>query len=285
MSIVFLNGEFLPLEQARISPLDRGFLFGDGVYEVIPSYSGRLVGFSLHIERLARSMSSIRLTLDWPVEKWRDIVETLLEKNSHDNAGVYIHITRGADTRRFHGFPENIAPTVFAYTFDIAAQQTGNDAQAKGIAVNTSEDLRWKRCHIKSTSLLGNVLHFQQGQDAGVNETILYNSDGYVTEAAACNVFMVKNDTVITPSLDNQLLAGITRHLVMDILRKDGAIEVIERPVSLAELRDADEVWLTSSSKGIAPVTILDGQPVGKGEPGDIWRIAQRLLNQRQFDY
>lgn len=285
MRIVFLNGEYLPMEQAKISPMDRGFLFGEGIYEVVPSYDTRLVGFSLHIQRLQAGLAAIQIHLDYTESDWRKIVTTLIDKNDRGNQGVYLHVSRGADTQRFHAYPKGLTPTIFAFTFDIAAEPVADKSQVKKYTVTSAEDLRWKRCQIKSTSLLGNVMHFQQGQEAGVQETILYNSVGQLTEASSCNVFMVKNQVVSTPPLSNQLLSGITRKLLLDILRKDGLLQVQERPISMQEVRAADELWLTSSSREVAPIVEIDGQPVGNGQVGDIWQFAQALFSKHKYSY
>lgn len=285
MSIVFLNGEYLPMQEALISPMDRGFLFGDGIYEMVPSYGGKTVGFGPHIARMQKGLAEIGLKLSMTQDDWRMVAAELIQKNGSGNLGLYLHVSRGADVKRFHAYPDNISPTVFAFAFEIAPPPIPDLNQAKAFKVNSSEDLRWKRCHIKSTSLLGNVMHFQQGQDAGVHETILYNSKDELTEASSCNVFVVKNEVVITPPLDNQLLPGITRYMVLDILRKDGVIAVEERVITMDEVRSADELWLTSSSKEIAPVIELDGKPVGNGKIGDIWQVAQSLYSASKYNY
>ena len=284
-NIVFLDGHFMPMSEAKISPMDRGFLFGDGIYEVVPSYDAKLVGFGLHIERMQNGLDAIGIKLNMGLNDWRDIAQTLIKKNGRANLGLYFHVSRGADVKRFHAYPENIEPTVFAYAFDIPAAPFADKQSANPYRVASTEDLRWKRCHIKSTSLLGNVMHFQQGQDAGVHETILYNQHNELTEASACNVFIVKNEVVITPPLDNQLLPGITRKMLLDILRKDGTLQIQERVISMNEVHDADELWLTSSSKEIAPVVELDGQPVGNGKIGDIWQLAQTLYSANKHNY
>ncbi len=285
MSIAYLDGTYLPLEEARISPLDRGFLFGDGIYEVVPSYAGSMVGFAPHIARMKSGLAAVGINLDWSETDWADLCNRLITDNGAGNLGIYLHVSRGADTKRFHGFPENIAPTVFAFAFDIAPPPIAEKALARSYKVSTARDLRWERCHIKSTALLGNVLHFQQGYEKGHGETILFNSNNDLTEARACNVFIVKNGTVITPPLDNQLLPGITRDIVLDVLRKDGSIPVEERIVTRDEVTSADEVWITSSSKEIAPVIAVDDVPVGNGEVGDVWLAAQALYSASKFDY
>ena len=285
MSIAYLDGAYLPIEEAKISPLDRGFLFGDGVYEVVPSYAGSMVGFAPHIARMQDGLAAIGMTLDWSESDWAELCNRLISENGTGNLGLYLHVSRGADTRRFHAFPKNVNPTVFAFTFEIAPPPVADKALAHGYHVATAKDLRWRRCHIKSTALLGNVLHFQQGYESNCDETILYNSNNELTEASACNAFIVKDGVVITPPLDSQLLPGITRHIVLDILRKDGVIKVEERVVTMDEVNNADEVWITSSSKEIAPVTQVDGVPVGDGQVGDVWLAAQTLYSANKFSY
>ena len=285
MSIAFLDGHYLPLEEARISPMDRGFLFGDGIYEVVPSYAGKMVGFAPHIARMQNGLDAIGIKLDWSEQHWADLCKRLIDENGPGNLGLYLHVSRGADNKRFHGFPEAVTPTVFAFAFDIAPAPVADIALARPYKVSSTQDLRWDRCHIKSTALLGNVLHFQQGYEKGHGETILFNADNELTEASACNVFIVKDNKVITPVLDNQLLPGITRHIVLDILRRDGTISIEERTVTMDEVRSADEVWITSSSKEIAPVVQIDDIPVGDGAVGPMWLAAQTLYSAGKHDY
>lgn len=285
MSIAFLNGDFVRLAEARISPLDRGFLFGDGIYEVIPSYAGKMVGFGPHIERMKNGLEEIGIDFDWDIEQWRDLCSELIEINGNGNLGIYLHVSRGADNKRFHAFPENVEPTVFAFTFAIAEPNPADRNAVKGYSLTSTEDLRWKRCHIKSTALLGNVLHFQHGYENGSNETLLYNANNELTEASASNIYIVKNGVVATPIADNQILSGITRLLVLDILRKDRSIKVEERTISMDEVRNADEIWISSSSKEIAPITELDGKPVGDGQVGEVWQKALSLYAENKFNY
>lgn len=285
MSIVYLNGVYLPMAEARISPMDRGFLFGDGIYEVIPSYDGRLVGFLPHMARMQDGLDAIGIRLQVDRDAWRDICASLIARNGGGNLGIYIHVSRGADIRRNHAYPEDISPTIYAFAFEIPPPPVADKSAATLYTVATTEDLRWKRCNIKSTALLGNVMHYQYGHALGHQETILYNQDGEVTEAAACNVFVVRNGIVATPLLDHQKLPGITRLMLLEILRRDGSIPVQERVVTMRELAQADEVWLTSSSKEIAPVVEIDGRPVGDGRPGDVWLAAQTLFSAHKFDF
>ena len=285
MSIAYLDGSYMPLEQAKISPMDRGFLFGDGIYEVVPSYAGKMVGFGPHIARMQNGLAAVGIKLDWSEDNWAELCNRLINENGAGNLGIYLHVSRGADSKRFHAFPDNIAPTVFAYAFEIAAPPVADKALAKAYKVSTTRDLRWERCHIKSTALLGNVLHFQHGYERGHDETLLFNANNELTEASACNAFIVKDGKVITPPLDNQLLPGITRHILLDVLRRDGSIAVEERSVSMDEVLNADEVWITSSSKEVAPVTQIDGKAVGNGEVGEVWLAAQTLYSAGKFDY
>lgn len=286
MSTVFLNGEYLPIEQAKISPLDRGFLFGDGIYEVIPSYSGKMVGFHAHINRMNDGLKAIGIELNWSDNQWLSLCENLSQKNGSGSLGLYLHVSRGADTKRFHAFPENVEPTVFAMTYEIALPKTPClTTVGKGYSLTSTEDLRWQRCHIKSTSLLGNVLHFQEGFVAGSQETLLFNHNQELTEASSSNIFIVKNGIIATPIQDNQILPGITRRLVIDILTKEGSLTVEERTITLAEVKAADEIWITSSSKEIAPVTQLDGLPVGDGNVGHVWLKAATLYSNNKFSH
>lgn len=285
MSTVFLNGSFMPMAEAKISPMDRGFLFGDGIYEVIPSYDGRMVGFALHIQRMQTGLREIAIHHEWAEEQWREICAQLIAHNGGGNLALYLHVSRGADVKRFHAYPDGIAPTVFAYAYEIPAPPVPDKTRVKPYRVSTTRDLRWQRCHIKSTALLGNVLHFQHGFERGTQETLLYNQHNQLTEASSSNVFIVTDGVVATPRLDHQLLPGITRLILLDILRRDGTIPVEERVVTMDEVFAADEVWVTSSSKEITPVIEIDGQPVGDGQVGDVWLAAQTLYSTRKFDY
>ncbi|QFU75256.1 D-alanine aminotransferase [Halioglobus maricola] len=285
MSIVYLDGSYMPMDEARISPMDRGFLFGDGIYEVVPSYSGKLVGFKPHLERMQDGLDAIEIKLTVDQDQWREIADQLIKRNGSGNLGIYFHVSRGADTKRSHAYPEDIEPTLFAFAFEIPPAPIANKSAATPYTVTTAEDLRWKRCNIKSTALLGNVMHYQQSHAAGHSETILFNQHGELTEAAACNVFVIKNGIVSTPLLDHQKLPGITRLMLLAILRKDGSIPVQERVINREELEDADEVWITSSSKEIAPVIEIDGKPVADGQVGDVWLAAQSLYSAQKFDF
>jgi D-alanine transaminase len=288
MTTVYLNGEFIPAAEAKISPMDRGFLFGDGIYEVIPSYSGRFIGFGPHIARMHNGLSQLSIEPELSVADWHQIAAQLVEANRTelgDNLGVYFQVSRGTDTKRGHAFPANVRPTVFGFAFTIAPEPAADKSKATTYAVITGQDLRWQRCHIKSTSLLGNVLHYQQGYAQGAQEILLFDKDNNLTEGAAVNVFVVKDGVIATPPLSNKLLPGITRQLLLDILAKHSTLLVEERDISEAEVFAADEIWLTSSSKEIAPVLYVNDKPVGDGQVGDVWLAVQQLFSAHKFDY
>ncbi|WP_027859573.1 aminotransferase class IV [Marinobacterium jannaschii] len=287
MSIAYLNGEYLPLSEARISPLDRGFLFGDGIYEVVPYYAGKPVGFNPHMTRMANGLAEIEINCDIDLAGWNELMSDLVERNADlgENLGVYVQVTRGADVKRFHAYPEDVPATVFAFAFPIKDPEPTDRTKAHGYKVNSTEDLRWKRCHIKSTALLGNVIHYQQGHSAGQNEILLYNEAGELTEGSSCNAFIVKDGVVITPIQDNQILPGITRRIIIDSIKAAGTIQIEERTITMDEVRNADEIWITSSSKEIAPVIELDGQPVGDGKVGQVWEEAFKIYTASKFDY
>lgn len=285
MNIAYLNGKYLPIAEAKISPLDRGFLFGDGVYEVVPSYDGKLVGFLPHLQRMNEGLEAISIATGWSEQQWLDLCLKLIQKNGAGNLGIYLQISRGTYETRSHRFPDNVNPTIFAFCFEIPPAPVADKSLAKTYTVSTARDIRWDRRDIKSTSLLGNVLHYQQGVDQGNQETLLFNERNELTEASSCNAFIVKDGTVITPPLDHEKLPGITRQILIDVLRNDGKIPVEERTVSMTEVSEADEVWITSSSREIAPVIAIDSKPVADGQVGDIWLAAQTLFCANRFNY
>ncbi|RDV27395.1 D-alanine aminotransferase [Alteromonas aestuariivivens] len=286
MTIAFLNGQYLPLDEARISPMDRGFLFGDGIYEVIPSYGGKAVGLAAHLERMNNGLAELEIKNPYRDQEYQQIISTLILRNksklASDNIGVYLHVSRGTDTKRFHAYPKHITATIFAFAFEISPPPPADRKLVKGLKVSLCEDLRWHRCHIKSTALLGNVMHFEHGQRQGNQETILYNRERQVTEASSSNVFVVDNGVIRTPPLDNQLLPGITRKLALESFKREGLV-FSESVVTVRELLNAQEVWLTSSSKEISPVIEVDGHKVGSGRPGPVWERAIQAYNKYKF--
>jgi len=282
MTTAYLNGSFVPLEEARISPMDRGFLFGDGIYEVIPSYDGHMVGFDRHMQRLNQGLAAIKLANPLSTDAWKALLTEVASRNSGDYLGLYLQVTRGAPPVRNHRFPENCPPTVFAYAFEVHEPNDGDPSRATCYRVATTTDRRWRRCDIKSVALLGNVLHMMEGVDTGADEILLFNDKNELTEAAACNVFIVQGDSILTPPLDQEKLPGVTRNMLVDILR-DEALPVAEMPLTRDAVITADEVWLTSSTKEIAPVIAVDGQMVGDGRPGPVWATTQALFAERRY--
>lgn len=270
--IAHFNGKLVPLDEISISPLDRGFIFGDGVYEVIPVYDGVPLHAREHFERLQRSMDEIRLRNPHTVDEWIAETHALLAHHPGEQS-VYIQVTRGAPKKRDHVIPKGLEPTVFMMCYPLASPS--KDAVENGVACVTSPDFRWEKCHIKSTSLLGNVLARQVSADVGATETILLR-DGFLTEASASNVFVVRDGVVAAPPRDNLILLGITYELLTR-LAADGALKLEIRPIGEAELRAADEVWLSSSTKEVLAVTTLDGRPVGTGKPGPVFRRMHSL--------
>jgi D-alanine transaminase len=275
--IAHFNGKLLPMDQISISPLDRGFIFGDGVYEVIPVYNGVPLRAREHFERLQRSMDEIQLKNPHSTDEWMKLTHELLRHHPGDQA-VYIQVTRGAPPKRDHVIPKGLQPTVFMMSNPLSTPS--REAVENGVACVTSRDFRWEKCHIKSTALLGNVLARQISADAGATETILFR-DGKLTEASSSNVFVVKNGTVYAPPRDNLILMGITYDLVMQLAR-EGAVKLEQRAVSEAEARAADEIWLSSSTKEVLAVTTLDGKPVGSGKPGPVFKRMHALYQEHK---
>jgi len=267
--MVFLNGRFLPLEQATVSVLDRGFIFGDGVYELIPVYSRAPFRMDEHLARLERSLAAVRIANPYARDKWRSVIRELVAQQPGEDQGVYLQVTRGV-AKRDHAFPAGVEPTVFAMSNPLV--NPPRELVEKGVAAVSAPDNRWLRCDIKSISLIGNVLLRQRSADAGAAETILFR-DGILTEASASNVFVAKNGLVLSPPKSNLILPGITYDVVVEIAQQLG-MPLEFRDIREAEVRAADELWVTSSSKEILAVVELDGKPVGAGRPGPLFRRA-----------
>ncbi len=271
-STVYLNGEYLPLDKACVPVLDRGFIFGDGVYEVIPVYAGKAFRLQHHLQRLKNSMQAVRITNPHTDEEWNAIINEVVTRNNDGDQSIYLQITRGV-AHRDHRFPGDATPTVFVMSnlFDpVPKQQLEN-----GVNAITLDDIRWQYCSIKSIALLPNILLRQQAVEQGAAEAILLRN-GEVTEGAASNVFIVKDGIIITPPKTDCLLPGITRDLVVEQAHEHG-LTVKEANIKQTELETADEIWLTSSTKEILPVTKLNGQPVGGGKPGTVWQQVYAL--------
>ncbi|MDD2738575.1 MAG: aminotransferase class IV [Methylomonas lenta] len=267
---VYLNGEYLPLADAKVSVLDRGFLFGDGVYEVIPVYGGRLFRFEDHVVRLNNSLSGIRLDLIKSAAEWQAIFQPMLD--SSKDQYIYLQITRGYAPKRDHGFPEQVVPTVFAMCSDIKPFA----GRVSGVKAVTLDDTRWQMCHIKATALLAHLLLRQEALDQDCAEAILVKN-GYVTEGAASNLFVVIDDELITPPKSNDILPGITRDVILE-LAKTNQMPCREDVIALEALENASEIWVTSSTREIVPVIELNGKAVGDSKPGPIFQKMDQVF-------
>lgn len=277
---VYLNGQFVPLAEAGISPLDRGFLYGDGVYEVIPVYSRRAFRIEEHLQRLQATLAGIKLANPLDLAGWKSVVEQLIEAAPWEDQSIYLQVTRGADNKRDHAFPPtSVPPTAFAFASPLVTPSA--ETRAQGVAAITVADQRWARCDLKVISLLANVLARQQAVEAGCAEALLVR-DGYLKEGAASNIFLVKNGVLLAPPKTQLMLPGITYDVILELAESHGqAMEV--REIREIELRTADEVWMTSSTKEILAITLLDGTAVGTGQPGPIgekmWQWYQDFKN------
>jgi D-alanine transaminase len=261
--IVFLNGRFLPMDQAHVSVLDRGFIFGDGVYEVIPVYSRQPFRLREHLQRLEHSLASVRLANPYSLDAWEKLVYELIATDENTDQSIYLHITRGVAPRD-HAFPKDTPPTVFMMSNPLMMP---SPQQCKdGVSAISAVDIRWDRCDIKATSLLPNVLLRQLAVDAGAAETVMFR-DGILTEGSASNIFAVEKGVILAPPKDNHMLPGITYDVVLELAEANHiAVEVAY--LAEARIRAADELWITSSTKEILAVTSLDGKTIGNGTPG-----------------
>jgi D-alanine transaminase len=275
LPICYLNGDYQPLLQARVSPLDRAFLFGDAVYEVVPVYGGRPFRLREHLDRLQRSLAQIRMAPPLTHRQWLAICVELIGRNGGGNQYVYIQISRGAPGERNHAWPEGLAPTLFAYTS--ALDSVAPHLLEQGAAAITAADTRWARRDIKSTALLANVLLKKLAIDAGAYETIMLDN-GFLTEGSSTTVHVVSGGAIHTPPNSHAILPGTTRDVVMEIAARLD-IPCVTGPVSEASLRGADEIWLAFSTRGVLPVTRLDGAPVASGRPGPLFaRVHSEFL-------
>lgn len=270
--IVYLNGAFTPLEEAGVPVLDRGFIFGDGVYEVIPVYSRHPFRLAEHLARFKRSHDAIRLTYPLSDAAWTQLVEDLIERNAGDDQSIYLQVTRGV-AKRDHAFPKDAEPTVFGMS---SLLSTPAEALVRdGVSAITTVDYRWLKCDVKSTSLLANCLLRQVAADAGATEVVMFR-DHLLTEGSASNVFVVKKGKILAPPKNHLVLPGITYDVVLELAATHGLPHEV-RPISEDEVRTADELWVTSSTKEVLAVTTLDAQPVGSGEPGEVFKRMYQL--------
>ncbi len=271
--VAYLNGSFLPLAEARIPVLDRGFIFGDGVYEVIPAYGRRPFHLEAHLVRLARSLAAIGIANPHDDATWSRLITETIARNEPEDQAVYLQVTRGVAPRD-HAFPKDATPTVFLMANPL--KPVPPEQVEQGVAVVSLADNRWLRCDIKSTSLLGNVLLRQAAAEAGAAECLLFR-DGYLTEGSASNIFAVRSGVVLAPPKSHLILPGITYDVTLDLAQR-GGIPTEVRAVSEAETRSADELWLSSSTREVLAITTLDGQPVGTGRPGPVFRRMHAIF-------
>ncbi|MBI1942252.1 MAG: D-amino acid aminotransferase [Betaproteobacteria bacterium] len=273
--MVFLNGRFMPIEEARVPVLDRGFIFGDGVYELVPVYSRVPFRLEEHLARLARSLAAVRIRDPYGRAEWREIIGQLVAKQPFEDQGVYFQVTRGV-AKRDHAFPADVAPTVFMMSNPLVTPP--QELVERGAAAVSAADDRWLHCDIKSISLIGNVLLRQASADAGAAETILFRG-GRLTEASASNVFVVRRGVIQAPPKSNLILPGITYDVVAELATGAG-LPLEFRDISEAEARAADELWVASSSREVLAIVTLDGKPVGSGKPGPLFRQVHRLYQE-----
>ena len=277
---IYLNGQFMPIEEARVPVLDRGFIFGDGVYEVIPVYSRRPFRLAEHLKRLQHSLDGIRLQNPHSETEWARIIDELIARNAAEDQYLYLHITRGA-AKRDHAFPvPPVAPTIFMMSNPLLTPPAG--LLQSGVGAVSAADNRWLRCDIKAIALLPNVLLRQMAVDAGCAETILIR-DGYMTEGAASNIFVVNNGKLLAPPKDNLMLPGITYDVVLEIAQADNIPHEV-RKITAGEVFNADELLLTSSTREVLAITTLDGKPVGDGKPGAIFARLHKLYQDFKRD-
>ena len=267
MSSVYLNGRFLPIEEAHVSVMDRGFLFGDGVYEVIPVYSRRPFRLDEHLRRLQSSLDGIRLANLHDNDKWAELIQQQIGITDYPDQSLYLQITRGPGDKRSHAFPLVVRPTVFMMTEPLSTPPA--EQRSNGVTAITATDSRWLRCDLKATSLLANCLLRQLAVEAGCAETVLLR-DGFLSEGAASNIFVVRHDTLLAPQKNHLMLPGVTYDVVLELAVRHG-LHTEVRDVLEDEVRSADELWMTSSTKEVLPIVSLDGKPVGKGRPGPVF--------------
>lgn len=273
--MIYLNGKFMPIEEAFIPVLDRGFIFGDGVYEVIPAYSRQPFRLTAHLKRLQHSLDGIRLNNPFSNDEWKKILEQVIINNEGEDQYLYLHITRGV-AKRDHAFPENVLPTIFIMSNPLL--QPSQELLKSGASAITAIDNRWIRCDVKAISLLPNVLLRQLAVDVHAVETILFRN-GFLTEGAASNIFIVKKNILLAPPKSNLMLPGITYDVVLE-LAEDNQIPYEIREIAETEVSIADEILLTSSTKEIMPITLLDNKPVGDGKPGELFRRLHALYQE-----
>ncbi len=277
MDIVYLNGDFLEAKDAKVSVFDRGFLFGDSVYEVIPFYQGVGFGLPAHIERLAYSLDQLEIKIELD---WASLLQDLVQRNGGGNLSVYLQVTRGSAGKRVHAIDPHLKPTVFACCQPIKDIYDAGKESVQPIKVIVTDDLRWQRCDIKSTGLLPNILVLQKAAKAGAQEALL-EKNNRLTEGASCNFFIVEKGVIVTPPKSHSILTGTTRELIVE-LAAENAIPLKEEEIGYQRLISADEVWISSSTRAIVPVIQVDEHKIAQGEKGEMWASVFDLFIRHQ---
>jgi D-alanine transaminase len=276
--IAYLDGAYLPLQEARVPVLDRGYLFGDGVYEVIAVYGGAIFALDAHLTRLEASLKGIGIPNPLSRSQLQHVLQELVTRNGGGDLMLYMQITRGVQAARSFAFPADPKPCLLAFCQPLPPPT--RQILEQGVSAITLQDFRWLNCHIKSIALLGNTMLANSALKAGCNEAVLLR-DGQLTEGGSSNVFIVKDGRAATPPKSNLILAGITRDILLE-LAKDAGVPCDERAIAEAEVRGADELWITSTTRELYAVTQLDGKPVGNGKPGPLWRRMYDLFQARK---
>jgi len=269
---VYLNGEFLPMSEAQISTQDRGFLFGDGVYEVIPVYQRKLFAWPEHLQRLKNSLQAISIANPLTDEAWFNLLNDLIERHDWQDQFIYMQVTRGIQMVRDHMPADCLTPSIYAYTNPL--KPLPNELVENGIKLVSLEDIRWLRCDVKAITLLPNVMMKLAAKQQNADDAVLITRDGFISEGTASNLFIVKDGKLLTPPNSHKILPGVTR-IVIEKVATQHHIPMIEQELTLTDLQNADEIWLTSSTKEALPVTQLDGHVVGTGKPGAIWQLMR----------
>lgn len=275
--IAYLNGEFIPIEKAQISPQDRGFLFGDGVYEVIPAYGKKLFTFEAHLERLKNSLKATSILNPLEDAAWERLLQKLVDMHPWQNQYIYLQVTRGVQMQRDHLPADCLTPTLYAYTNEL--KPVSDSIINHGIKAITLDDIRWLRCDIKAITLLPNIMMKMAAKNQGADDAILIDRDGHLAEGTSNNVFIVKAGALFTPPNSRRILPGITRSVIHSLAQEHN-LTITETDLTLTDLESADEIWLTSSTKDALPVTELNKTPVGNGKPGPVWQKIQQYFEE-----
>lgn len=280
--IVYLNGQYMPMIESQISTQDRGFLFGDGVYEVIPVYDRQLFAFPEHLQRLKNSLQATGIQNPLTDTEWSELLHTLIEKHPWADQYIYLQVTRGIQMQRDHLPEECLTPTLYAYTNPLKA--VSDNILENGISAITLEDIRWLNCDIKAITLLPNIMMKLAAKARNADDAILVSREGFITEGTASNCFIVKEGTLITPPNGQSLLPGVTR-LVIERIAIAHDIPMLEQEITLTDLESADEIWLSSSTKEALPVTRLNDLAVGTGKPGAVWQKMRGFYQEHKLAF